>query len=150
MALIEVDIVDAQTLQRGVDLFGDLRPRQALVAVAHREIDLGRQDVAVALALRQNFAEERFRSAPSVDVRRVDEIDPELEGALDACRRLVAFDADTVGQPRAQRNFGDLEIAGAEFAVFHGAHPNGRNAGLTYNPHARLRQRYNCASLETR
>jgi len=61
VALIEVDIVDTQPLERGVDLLQDLWARQASILVAHREKNLRRQNVAVAWPLREHFAEKAFR-----------------------------------------------------------------------------------------
>ena len=87
MALIEIDMVDAQALQRAVDLLGDLRARQAAVGGAHRKEHLGRQDVRLARPARQNLAQEGLRRAAAVDIGGVDEVDAEVEGAIDAGAR---------------------------------------------------------------
>ena len=118
MALVEIDMIDAQALQRRVDLLRDLRARQSAVGGTHRKVDLGRQHVGVAWPLRQDFAEKCLRRAAAIDVGGVDEIDPELEGAVDARRGIVARHADAIGQPRSERDFRHAEIAAAELAVF--------------------------------
>src|SRR5439155_15704482 len=50
---------------------------------------------------------------------RVDEVDPDLEGLRDAGFGLSVRDAAAVGQPGAEADLGDVEIAGAESAVAH-------------------------------
>ena len=99
MALVEIDVVDPEPLQRGVELLADLGARQAAVAAAHREIGLGRQHVGIARPPGQDLAEEALGGAAAIDVGGVDEVDAELEGAIDAGRGLCAIDADAVGQP---------------------------------------------------
>ncbi|MEI9886311.1 MAG: hypothetical protein WDN08_07370 [Rhizomicrobium sp.] len=120
MALVEIDVIDPQPLQRGVDLLEDLRPRQPLVGRAHREEHLGRQDIRVAGPRRQRLAEKRLGGAAAIDVGGIDEIDPQLEGAIDTGDSLVALDADAIGQPGAERDFRNVQVTGAELAVFHG------------------------------
>ena len=53
VALVEVDVVGLQPLQRGVDLLVDLRGRQPPVGVGHREVDLRGEHVGGALASRR-------------------------------------------------------------------------------------------------
>jgi uncharacterized glyoxalase superfamily protein PhnB len=99
MALIEIDMTDAQALQRGVDLLGDLRARQAAVGGAHGKVHLGGQYVGVSRPARQNLAQEGFRGAPTIDIGRVDEVDAKLERAIDAGDGILARDADAISQP---------------------------------------------------
>ena len=70
----------------------------------------------------QNVAEELLRLAGGVDVRSVDEIDPELERLRDARFGPVVGDAAAVGEPGAEADLGDLEIAGAELSEAHVSH----------------------------
>ena len=115
---VEVD-VGAEAPQRGVELLRHLRPREAAVAVTHREVELRREHVRVARPRREQLAEELLGRAAPVDVRGVDEVDPELEGAIDTGCRSLAQDAAAVGQPGAEADLGDGECARAEPAVLH-------------------------------
>jgi hypothetical protein len=121
MALVEVDVVGLQPLQRRVDLLGDLRRRQAAVVLVVRHLtpDLRRQDVRVARAAREDLAPRALGRAAAVDVRRVEEVDADVEGGVRAGARLVERDAAGVGEPGAERDLRDLEIRGAELAVAH-------------------------------
>ena len=92
---------------------------EAAVAVGHREEELGGEDVGIARAAGERLAEEGLGGAAAVDVGGVDEVDADLEGAIEAGARGLRLDADAVGQPRPERDFGDLEIAGAELPVSH-------------------------------
>src|SRR5207253_9056851 len=118
VALVEVDVVGAQARERGVQLLEDLLAREAPVAV-HLEEELGAEDVRLARAIREQPAEDRLGAAARVDVRRVDEVDPHLERLRDAGLGLLARDAAAVGQPRAEADLRDFEVAGAEAAVTH-------------------------------
>ena len=111
MALVEVDVVGLQTLERGVDLLVDLRSREPGVGVAHREEDLGGEHVGGALAPGERLAQQRLGRAPSIDVGGVDEVDAGLEGGIDAGLGLSGLDATRVGEPRAEADLGDLEVA---------------------------------------
>ena len=82
VALVEVDIVRAQAREREVDLLEDLLAREAAVAV-DREVELCRQHVRIARPIRQRPAEEFLGAAARVDVRGVDEVDPDLERLRD-------------------------------------------------------------------
>ncbi len=99
MALVQVDVVGAQACERRVHLLDDLRAREPAAAVRHREEDLRREHVRVALPPGEHLAEELFGSAAGVDVRGVDEVDADLERLRDAGLGLVAPDAAAVGQP---------------------------------------------------
>jgi hypothetical protein len=48
VALIEVDVVNPQTGERRVDLLAHLHARETAIGVAHREVQLRREDVRVA------------------------------------------------------------------------------------------------------
>jgi hypothetical protein len=68
VALVEVDIVGAQSLQGCVELFANLGRRKAAIRVRHREEQLGCEDVRVARPAGERLAEEGLGSAPSIDV----------------------------------------------------------------------------------
>ena len=70
---------------------------------------------------REHLSEQRLGGAPPVDVGRVEEVDARLEGRLDACPRLLPLDAAGVGEPRAEADLRDLDLAPAEFAEVHAA-----------------------------
>ena len=134
VALVEIDVVGLQAEQRGIDLLQDLRPRQPTVAVAHREVELRGEHVRVARPGAEHLAEELLRRAATVDVRGVDEVDPELEGAIDAGDRPVALDATAERQPGAERDLGDVEVARAEAAVLHRRRRSDRLSGRSTPP----------------
>ena len=102
MALVEVDVIRAQAVERGVDLLQHLLAGEALVLVVHREVELCREHVGVARPRFEHVAEERLRRPERVDVGGVDEVDAGVERGVDAGPRLVVRDAAAVGQPRAE------------------------------------------------
>jgi hypothetical protein len=118
VTLIEVDVVGVQPRERRVQLLEDLVAGETL-SVVRREEQLRREDVRVARAVGEHFAQKLFRAAARVDVGGVDEVDPDLERLRDASFGLIAWDAATVGQPRAEADLRDLELARAEPAVAH-------------------------------
>jgi len=118
VALVEVDVVGAQPCERGVDLLEDLLAREAALAV-QREEELRRQHIGAPGPSRKDFAQELLGATGSVDVRSVDEVDPDLERFGDAGRRLLSSDAAAVGQPGAEADLRNLEVARAQAAVPH-------------------------------
>jgi hypothetical protein len=60
-----------------------------------------RQEVGVARNSRERLAKHALGAAAAIDIRRVEEIDPKVEGLIDACHRLALLDASRIGQPRA-------------------------------------------------
>src|SRR3954454_19865450 len=56
MALVEVDVVHPQALQRAVDLLVDLLAREPSVLVRHREVELGGDAEGVARVVGQDLA----------------------------------------------------------------------------------------------
>src|SRR4051812_30410550 len=123
MALIEVDVVGAQAPQRRLAGLDDVLARQPAVvrALAGREVHLGGQDVRAAVVAAQRPADDPLGVAAAVHVGGVEEVDAELVGAVDARLSRGVLDVPAVGQPRPQRDLGDLHAGGAEAAVVHGA-----------------------------
>ena len=119
VALVEVDVVGAQPRERAVDLLEDLRAREPAVAVGHLAEHLRREHVRVARPRLEHLAEELLRPAARVDVRGVDEVDAGVERRGDARLGLVAFDGAAVGQPGAEADLRDVELAVAESPVLH-------------------------------
>ena len=64
VALVEVDVVGLQPLQRAVDLLEDLLAREPAVARPHREVDLRRQHVRVARVVAAGSRPTRVSAAP--------------------------------------------------------------------------------------
>jgi hypothetical protein len=125
VALVQVDVVGAQTAQRGVELREDLLAGQATAAVGHRPEELRGEDVRVAGAIGEHLAEEFLRLAARVHVRGVDEVDADLERLRDARFRSLAPDAAALGQPGAERELGHHQVARAEPPLLHDADANG-------------------------
>ena len=76
--LVEIDVVGSEARQAGLDGAGDVPGRAAAVVFVwpfgDRETELGRQHHLVAASL-QGLADDLFRFAIRIDVRRVDEVD---------------------------------------------------------------------------
>ena len=111
--------------QRGVELREDLLAREAVAAVGHLPEELGREDVRVARPVGEHLAEELLRLAARVDVRGVDEVDPDLERLRHARLGPLALDAAAVGQPGAERDLGHHQVARAKLPPAHGCDANG-------------------------
>src|SRR5262249_3481962 len=109
--LVEVDVAELQALERRVDLMQDLAAREPAAAVGRRGRDLCREDVGVAWPPGEGPAEHLLGTALAVDVRRVEEVDPELERGLDERRRDVLVDAAAERRPRAEADLRDAEVA---------------------------------------
>ena len=67
----------------------------------------------------EDLAQELLGVAPAVDVGRVEEVDAQVEGVVDARPGVVQVDAPAVGEPRAQADDRDDQFAVAEFPVLH-------------------------------
>jgi hypothetical protein len=61
----------------------------------------------------EDLSPSRLGRAPAVDVGGVEEVDAGLEGRLGASARLLGLDAAGVGEPRPERDLGDLQIRAA-------------------------------------
>ena len=120
VALVEVDDVDAEALERAVELFFDLRGGEAVIGfVADGEVEFGGDQVAVAGMTAEGFAEDALGFARAVLVGGVEEGDAVVEGGVNAADGLVAGDAAGDGEPGAETQFGDLKWTIAEAAILH-------------------------------
>ena len=85
--LVEVDVIDVETLERGVDGGHDVLAREAAVVrrVGHGAADFGGDDevFAAGLELAEEFAGDDLTVAERVHVGGVEEVDASLDGALD-------------------------------------------------------------------
>src|SRR5215210_1778218 len=99
VALVEVDVIDAEPLQRRVALLGYVLAREASIVrpIAHREVHLGRQKVGVPLEVFQRSAHDLLGRTVHVHVGRVEEVDADLVRPFYAGCRLLFCDAPTVG-----------------------------------------------------
>ena len=138
VGLVEVDVVGAETLQRGVDRLEQVLPRVAsgVRPLAHGIAGLGGQnDLTPAGKLLDKPADRLLALAAGVEVAGVDEVDAGVERALDdraaggfvehpfsPCRAADAHGAET--EP------GNLEVGSAECDVLHGAPVKVHEAGL--------------------
>src|SRR5947209_3982096 len=86
-------------------------PCAAETAVRHLAVHLGREHERVPRAAREHLTEELLRASAGVDVRGVDEVDAGVEGGRDTGVGLVALHRTAVGQPGAETDLGDVELA---------------------------------------
>jgi hypothetical protein len=97
MDLIEINILGAEPLQAGVDLGHDRLTRQALAIGAGSrperafgEKDLrGDHDLVSPRELAEQLADDPFGRSCRIAVRRVEEVDPQVDGALDDGTAIV-------------------------------------------------------------
>ena len=87
--LVEVDVIRLQALERGLDPVDDVLAGEAGVVrpVAHPAVHLGGHDGLVAPP-GDGFPDVLLGDAARVDVRRVDEVDPDVERPVDDPGRL--------------------------------------------------------------
>jgi len=86
VGLIEIDMVDLEPPERGIDGIEDVLARQPPVVrpLAHLVVDLGRDDDFVALGeVLERAPQHLLADAERVDVGGVEEVDAVLERALD-------------------------------------------------------------------
>ena len=124
MLVIDVDHVDAQTLQArlaGAQYVGRAAIHVLLAVGALRLPELGRHHHAIA-APTQRLAEQLLVVPPAVHVGRVEKVDALVERVVDDADRLfvvrVAIDAGHRHQAETDRR--NLDAAIAERAHFHG------------------------------
>src|SRR5262245_23772261 len=142
--LVEVDPVGAEAAEAVLDRGHDPAPRRApLLAVVHRHAKFGGED-DVLPAGAEGVAEDLLRAAAvSVDVRGVEERDPEIERLRDHGARAGAVDpAPEVVAAEAYRR--DAEARAAEVPELHAAictperqrqsPPTSSSAGATTDP----------------
>src|SRR6185369_1258823 len=111
--LVEVDVVEAEPLERAVDRREDVLPREpAAVLAGHRPpVDLRRDDVLLTHPeeLAEQPAGHDLALAAVVDVGRVEEDDPAVYRALD----------DRLGGRLVERPFPALVLAEAHHPEAH-------------------------------
>src|SRR5512135_3365208 len=109
MALIQIDDVDIQALQRSIKLLLDLGCRETIIGlVADGEIKLGCDEITVPRIGAQGFAEILLGVARSVLIRSIEESNAVIDRGVDAAECLIERDATGNSEPgtKAQlRNF---------------------------------------------
>ena len=125
--LVEVHVIRAEALERGIDALHHMLARKPAVVrvAAHRVAQLGGDDHLVALGqLLEGAAGDLFTGADRVDVRGVEEVDASIECALDerpgvgVIEDPVAPLAAAVGH-HAETDARDFEAGLAQVAVLH-------------------------------
>ena len=130
--LVEVDVVELQPLQAGLDTVEDVAARGAACvrAGAHFAENLGRDDHAVAWHLQvfQGLAGDLFRASAGVHISGIDEVDAAVDRRADQLLGITLLQrADllpdalaTAERHRAQTQFRDEKAGSAERTVAHG------------------------------
>src|SRR5215218_11285542 len=115
-------MVHPETLQRRLALLHDM---PAVVAgsvgiiVVHRNVHLGREHDAVALAVPlQRLSDGDLARAPAVRVRGVEEVDALIYGAVDDVGR-VFFARSSPEHHAPETELADLHAGSSEVSVFH-------------------------------
>ena len=132
MDLVEIDVMRAEPLQRGVDRLHDVLARQALGVGArpHLPMHLGRDDDVVALGVfLERPAEDLLARALRIDVGGVEEVDPALERLADERPRRLFLEHPFAPLGRAvghaaEADFRHLHAGLAELRGFHGMLPS--------------------------
>ena len=122
MDLVKVDVVGLEAAQGRLALFDDVAAVVALgvgVVVVHRAVHFGRQDDAAALPVALKRLAHGLLAAPAaVDVGRIQEVDPSLDGAVDDVEGFW-FGGLAPKHHAAQALHADLHPRPPEIAVFH-------------------------------
>ena len=130
--LVEVDVVELQPLQAGLDPVQDVAARGAARVRSRAGLaeDLGRDDHVLArhLEILQRLAGDLLRHAPGVDIGGVDEVDAGVnrlahEALCVGLLQATDLARDAVGAAEghgAQAKLGDEQAGTAEGMVAHG------------------------------
>jgi hypothetical protein len=129
MDLIEVDVIGAEALEARLERLDDVEARQPdLVGALPRPPAHFRRQHDVGTPRSERLAEHRLRLAGGVDVRRVDEVDPRVERAVDDLvdgRLIGAADGLPDLRAAAERHRAEAQLrhehAGIrQLSIFHG------------------------------
>ncbi len=125
MAVVQVQIVHPQPLQRGMAGVGDVLARQPALGRARRgdraEIDLAGHTIAIARQpqIGDHVAHHLLGAAVRVDLGVVEEVDPVVPGSGDQVARFVAADLSADVDPGPERQRRQLQAGGAKATVLH-------------------------------
>ena len=119
--LVQVDVVELQPAQRGVDALADVLAREPdlVGALPHRPVDLGEDLEPGAGLTLQRPSEDLLGATACVDVGGVERRDAAVESRVHAGLRGVLLDLAAVGDPVAVGQLADLEPTATEKAVIH-------------------------------
>src|SRR6266436_4883505 len=129
MDLIDVDVVCAESAERILDLLPDAIARgiSRNRAVVPLESNFGRDENLFPMpSLLNCLSDDFFGNAKTVNRRRVDQIDPLVEGGVNRSNRFSFVRASphpTTDSPRALRNSGNIHFRAGNYSVFHLLHP---------------------------
>jgi len=127
MRLVEIDVVGIQAAQAVLDGAHDVLAAEALAVrpVPHARAHLGRDHDLVARPGAQPPADDALGDAagiagcpPAVDVRRVDEVDAGLPGAVEHTEGLL-LGGSPAKRHRAQAQLADLQPGASQLTIFH-------------------------------
>ena len=105
VALVKIDRIHAQPLQRPFQLLLDLRRRKPVVRlVAHREIQLGGDHEPVSRIGPERLAQHPLRLARAILVGRIEERDPVIHGGMNAADRLLPRQSPRPPSARCQNS----------------------------------------------
>ena len=151
MAEIQVEVIDAQPLQRGVAGIDDVLARQALLRrpriVRRAEEHLARHAPAVARQpqVGEHVAHDPLGLAVGVGLGVVEEVDAVVPRRRDQFARRAAADLVAERDPGAERQRRQLQAGRSEAAVLHGGAPDGSRGEC--NEARRARPRLQSAPL---
>ena len=124
MAVDEVDVLQAEALQRAVDSLPELLAVQGgsfVDPVMHAEEDLGGHDVArpAPPQLAKRGSHDLFRASRLVGFGVVEEVHPLVPGGLHACGGRIDVHLPPVGHPRAERESAHLQTRASQSPILH-------------------------------
>ncbi len=113
MDLVEIDRLHPEPFTAGREFLLDGLPGESLgvrVVLAHLVVHFRRDDRLLAVAL-QRLAEDPLGLASRVHVRRVEEVDPEVDRAVDDLLALLVFQNPLAPVARAEAHTAEAESA---------------------------------------
>src|SRR5215204_868862 len=120
--LVQINVIHLEAPQRSLALLDNVSPvvaRGVWIFLIHRPVHLGREHDGVALAIPlQRLPYGLLAGASAVDVRRVEEVDTLVDGAVDDIRRVL-FTRPSSEHHAPQADLADLHAGSSEVPVLH-------------------------------
>jgi hypothetical protein len=123
--LNQVERRNLEVPEAALDVLGQIVAVVALFDVRTRAApDLGGYPERIT-ALAAQASQESFAVAVAIDVRRVEEVDAEIQRAMQAahCFGIIHLTPGAADGPGTETDAGDLEAGSTECFVLHGWHP---------------------------